>query len=311
MSAKLAIELVLRDASGAAVVAQLPTSLDEGGRAANVLINLLAAAAGGRDRARLVVRVDDVVTTQAARTLTINGAAVIAGEWIDFVTPGGRFRITGVASGAVDGDGTFNVSGTSNTAATNIRAAINSHPGLKSFVVASGATNAVIVTANINGAPGSIGNTIEIIDGTGGGVGTVGLLTGGRGVGARATASILITHANVTAADTVTIGGIVFTAVASGATGNQFNIGADATADAVNLAAAINANAVLAGRIVAASQGAGVLLLTFAGIDPATAPLILLATSDATAFTLTQAAVPTPTANVMAARSYNLGIGST
>lgn len=45
-----------------------------------------------------------------------------------------------------------------------------------------------------------------------------------------------------TAAQAVTIAGITFTAVASGATGNQFNIGADAATTATNLKNAINAS---------------------------------------------------------------------
>lgn len=42
--------------------------------------------------------------------------------------------------------------------------------------------------------------------------------------------------------DSVIINGIIFTAVASGATGDQFNIGVDAETTAINLADAINAS---------------------------------------------------------------------
>jgi len=45
-----------------------------------------------------------------------------------------------------------------------------------------------------------------------------------------------------TAGDTVTIAGQAFTAVASGAGNNQWNVGASASASAINLAAAINAS---------------------------------------------------------------------
>ena len=50
-----------------------------------------------------------------------------------------------------------------------------------------------------------------------------------------------ITLASVVATNTVTIDGVVFTAIASGATGTQFNVGGNDTATAVNLAASINA----------------------------------------------------------------------
>lgn len=46
--------------------------------------------------------------------------------------------------------------------------------------------------------------------------------------------------ASVVATNTLTVNGVVFTAIASGATGNQFNLGANDTDAATNLAAAIN-----------------------------------------------------------------------
>lgn len=62
-----------------------------------------------------------------------------------------------------------------------------------------------------------------------------------------------ITLSSHVATDTVTVNGITFTCVASGATGNQYNVGADDTATAVALAAALNANTTLDGMIVATS----------------------------------------------------------
>lgn len=52
-----------------------------------------------------------------------------------------------------------------------------------------------------------------------------------------------VTLSSMVATDTVTINGTVFTCVASGATGNQFNVGGTDTITATNLAAAINASA--------------------------------------------------------------------
>lgn len=66
----------------------------------------------------------------------------------------------------------------------------------------------------------------------------------------------------VTASDTFVLNGVTFTAVASGATGNQWNIGADEDADAAACAAAINASATAAVASVTASTVAGVLTLT-------------------------------------------------
>lgn len=76
----------------------------------------------------------------------------------------------------------------------------------------------------------------------------------GNGVGVKASGTVTFAGAPV-ANDTVTVNGVVFTAVASGATGNQFNIGGTVAITATNLAAAINASvtAGVAGVVTAAS----------------------------------------------------------
>lgn len=66
---------------------------------------------------------------------------------------------------------------------------------------------------------------------------------------------------NAVATDTVTIGGVTFTAVASGATGNQFNVGASTTATATNLAAVLNANATIS-ALYTATASTNVVTLT-------------------------------------------------
>jgi hypothetical protein len=75
-----------------------------------------------------------------------------------------------------------------------------------------------------------------------GGKGKIYLATDTSSTLVQASNTITITHANLAANDTLTIGGVVLTAKASGATGAQFNIGADATADAVAIVACIIAN---------------------------------------------------------------------
>jgi phage tail sheath gpL-like len=74
-------------------------------------------------------------------------------------------------------------------------------------------------------------------------------------------ASGTVTLASVNVSDTVTIDGVVFTAVASGATGAQFNQGGTDTADAASLVTAINANSTLDGRVIATSS-LGVVTIT-------------------------------------------------
>lgn len=103
----------------------------------------------------------------------------------------------------------------------------------------------------------------------------------------RASGTITITHAQLDANDTVTICGITITAKASGAAGPQFNIGANATADAAALAACINALATL-NIYVSATSALGVVTVT-ANQAGVCGNLFALATSDATAYGLSAA----------------------
>lgn len=77
-----------------------------------------------------------------------------------------------------------------------------------------------------------------------------------------ASATITITHANLAADDAIVVCRQTLTAKDSGATaGTQYNIGADATADAVALAACINANTTLS-KYVTATSAEGVVTVT-------------------------------------------------
>lgn len=72
------------------------------------------------------------------------------------------------------------------------------------------------------------------------------------------------------ALDTVLINGVTFTARASGATGNEWNVGASASASASALAAAITASATaLVSAHVTASAASGVVTITskFSGVQ--------------------------------------------
>lgn len=86
----------------------------------------------------------------------------------------------------------------------------------------------------------------------------------------------------VIATDAVSINGVTFTGVASGATGNQFNIGADDTATAVNLAAAINASVTaLVTGVVTATSATTVVTVT-AVVPGVGGNVIAIASADST-----------------------------
>lgn len=73
-----------------------------------------------------------------------------------------------------------------------------------------------------------------------------------------------VTCASVAAADTVKIGGITITFVASGATGNQVNIAGSDTLTAAALVAFVNAHATLS-QYVSAANALGVVTVTAIG----------------------------------------------
>jgi len=101
-----------------------------------------------------------------------------------------------------------------------------------------------------------------------------------RTAGVRATGTFTSTTAIAT--DAISINGVTFTAVASGATGDQWNIGADDTEDCVNLAAAINASAsALVSEHVTATSATNVVTLT-AKQTGTTGNAITISSADAT-----------------------------
>lgn len=85
---------------------------------------------------------------------------------------------------------------------------------------------------------------------------------------------------SVDADDTVTIGGVVFTAKASGATGDQWNISATASVCATNLAAAINASTTAGAAGCFSAQANGAVVTITAAQPGKIGNAITLASSD-------------------------------
>jgi phage tail sheath gpL-like len=136
----------------------------------------------------------------------------------------------------------------------------------------------------------SLQNLARLVHGLSGGVlqGVVSVHTSTNAAVA-ASGTITLTFANINAAETVTIGGVVLTARASGAVaGTEFNILTNATVTAANLTTAINANTTL-NKHVTATSAAGVVTVT-ANLRGSLGNLIVMSTNDATAFALVQMA---------------------
>lgn len=83
----------------------------------------------------------------------------------------------------------------------------------------------------------------------------------------QAAGTVTFASTGPTNGQTCTIAGVTFTAVTSGATGNQFNINATPATVAANLATAINAAASMSGIVTAAAVGA---VCTLTAVVPGT-----------------------------------------
>jgi hypothetical protein len=264
----------------------------------------LSAFFGGAGvrNSKINVRVDSAVGAAASKTSTVTGTNIAAGEYVGVWTPAGAFKVTAVASGAVDGDGTFNTSATAATCATNIKNALNSLAGFSRYAVATTSTADLIVTAVETGA---IGNKFRLVDGTVNGLSASGAFTGGVDQADQVTSTIALVHAAITADDTTSIGCVTLTWKASASGEDQVTIGADVTEDGDNLAAKINAHSKLAG-LVSAVNDAGTITITHL-CDPRNALHYKLAVSDGTTATLTQPASTLTLASAQAGRTYSLG----
>lgn len=130
-------------------------------------------------------------------------------------------------------------------------------------------------------------NLVHIIEGAVGGSYNYSMdIQSSTSAKAVASGTIVITHANVANTKTTTIGGVVITAATSGNGTTSWTIGASATADGIAMAACINANTTLSPHLIA-TQSSGTVTLT-SRLGGSITNLIVMSTSDATAFALTQ-----------------------
>lgn len=83
----------------------------------------------------------------------------------------------------------------------------------------------------------------------------------------QATATLTVSSTGSSAAETMTIGNVTFTAKASGATGNEFNVSTTPATQATNMANAFNASSDLSGIVTASASGA---VVTLTAVVPGT-----------------------------------------
>jgi phage tail sheath gpL-like len=205
------------------------------------LRNILNAIEGGVRNALITTVIDDGNATLSTGIITLTG--VVAGDQL--LLNGYVFQA--VASGATGNQ--FNIGGTDILTAAAMASAINASVtvGVNGLFTATSALTVVTITSLTVGAAG---NNYDLESRGSGSV----VVTG-----AGAQASGLLTCATAGAAtDTLTVNGITFTAVASGAVGNQYNVGGTTTLTATAIALSINTS-VTAGvlnYVYASSSGA-------------------------------------------------------
>lgn len=206
------------------------------------LANLGAAADMGHQLLIQAAAEDGVAGTKTVALSTCVAGDILRINGVEF---------TCVASGATGNQ--FNIGGSDTLSAVSLANAINGSSTALVFgqVKAAASTTNVVVTAQ---KVGVASNNISLeCRGSGG------LAITGSGV--QASGTIAFSGAGA-ADDTVLINGVTFTAVAAGATGNQWVPGASATLSAAALAAAINASVTaLVSDYVYASAATGTLTI--------------------------------------------------
>jgi flagellin len=170
----------------------------------------------------LVTTTHGQTAVQAVSTITVNNV-LITGE---------VFTVTGL-SGSVNLSGGMFAGQTTLLAASNIASQVNTIAGLSATV----AGNVVTITTSLADAGSAItlvatGTYLSVAPSTLGATGIAGVYT-------------FTGTTNFAGNDEVNINGQIFTAVSSGATANQFLVGANLTATLTNLAAAVNADSSL------------------------------------------------------------------
>jgi flagellin len=246
-------------------------------------VNVGATADGSADT---IVNAINAKTSETSVTASATSSITAANAPIrkqDLAS--GDLVINGVNIGAVTGSNSVATQGTNlvtainlKTAATGVTASANATTG--AITLSSTVGKTIAVTTN-NGAAGAakIENSTGIEVASSQTVATtVNTFTGTLGTSTAAFAAV------ATAGQTLAVNGQTYTFVASGGSGLNVDIGADATASAANLVTAITARETALGTAsrVTASSAAGTLTITSAYATSSNAHVAITGTNGAT-----------------------------
>lgn len=227
---------------------------------------LISVASGARD-GKVLARVDSLTRGAAAQTVQCDNATATVGDTLVINVPNvGGYTLTAVAGAASAVLGQYSIDTSDAAMATSLAAAVNGLPGLKYVLSASAATDTVTVTAR---ELGTWAHTITLKKNvTNAGTLTLGgaVLAGGDDILDRPAMTVTFGTANITADDTISIGGVKYTWKASASNVNEITLSTTETTAATNFATAINADARWTG-LISASVNSAIVTLTWLG-DP-------------------------------------------
>jgi hypothetical protein len=307
MTAVLTAQIVYRG-EGAQVPARALRPASEHDEGLRALMEELQGIAAGSINGRVSVRADSSTGSAATRTLTFVQADLTAGDTFTIRVPSGKdFKFTAVASGPTAASGEFSIETSDTAVATSVVAAMAALPGFADYWTAASAAGVVTITATDSGAQGLVNYNYTSVETTATAIVEAAGVTPGDPNSAPA-ATVTMVHANVGEDDTISIGSVTLTWKASPSGEDQLDIKTTDATDATELARGINAHSKLAG-LVSASVAAAVVTVTWIGGDCRAGELVTLATSDATAHTLSGAFLDNnlTNANANVSRTYEQG----
>jgi hypothetical protein len=242
------------------------------GNLGNVAIANAFRNIGNHFQGVAVGSISEAVTINSGPTLGTGTITVASGN----MSNGDTVTINSVVltgeTGTPSGNGQFKVGSTAIKTAMALAACINANPSLNTLlraVYSNGTSSSGVVTVTALGA-GTTGNYTWSQSGSNVTLLPASAMGGGANGPVSASNVFTITASNLSAADTVTIGGTTFTAESSGAVGNQFNVGASALITGQNLAAAINAYSATSPNFVAVTTGTTTGIVTVTCLLPGT-----------------------------------------
>lgn len=233
---------------------------------------LLAMASGVRD-GKLVARVDSVTRGAASQTVTVESDHAAADDYLRIKIPRRQVSVDLVAVAtdaevaAAPATGLWSIETATDTAqAQSLRDAINTHPILHHYITASESSGVVTITARDLGtwaheialADGAVHADALVLGGS--------VLAGGDDVLDQPALDIVFGSANITANDTISVGAIEYTWVASASTVNEITLSTTEATAATNFAAKINSDTRWTG-LLSASRVDATVTLTWLG-DP-------------------------------------------